>query len=75
MQYTTGAQLKELFARSHTESPRSMSYGLFSKTVYANFSETRNISGILQGEEVFFSPLSLCSLGAAVIFCPLLSIA
>lgn len=39
-----------------------MSYGPFSKTVYANFSETRNISGILQGKEVSFSPsYSLCS--------------
>lgn len=33
-----------------------MSYGPFSKTVYANFPETRNISGILQGKEVSPSP-------------------
>ncbi|KYQ60283.1 hypothetical protein ALC60_00691 [Trachymyrmex zeteki] len=48
MQYTPSSWLKELFARHHTESPRSMSYGPFSKTVYANFTETKNISGILR---------------------------
>ncbi|KYN03128.1 hypothetical protein ALC62_05995 [Cyphomyrmex costatus] len=55
MQYTSGSWLKELFARYHTESPRSMSYGLFSETVYANFTETKNISGILRGKEVAHS--------------------
>lgn len=29
-----------------------MSYGPFSKTVYANFTETKNISEILRGKEV-----------------------
>lgn len=36
-----------------------MSYGPFSRTVYANFPDTKNISEILRGKEVAFPYLLL----------------